>query len=144
MKEFVTVTNKSAGRVVYNLPELNVRREFMPHETRNVIAVKELEALSQQSGGKSILADYLQIQDKEVITYLLNIEPELEYWLNDKDIPTWLQNCSLDELKDALDFAPDGTKDLIKHYAVELKLNDYSKRQAIQEQLGFDVTKALK
>lgn len=34
MKKTVTVANKSAGRVVYIVPELNVRREFMPHEVR--------------------------------------------------------------------------------------------------------------
>lgn len=143
MKETVSVANKSSGRVVYNLPEMNIRREFMPHEIRNNIPVSELEALSQQPGGKELLSDYLQVQDKEVITYLLNTSPEQEYWLNDKDIPAWLSNCSLAELQDALDFAPDGTKDLIKQYAVELELNDYSKREAIKTQLGFDVTKAI-
>lgn len=144
MEKNVTVANKSAGRVVYNLPELNIRREFMPHETRNGIAVAELEALSQQPGGKELLLDYLQVQDKEVIAYLLNVTPEQEYWLKDKDLPEWLQNCSLEELQDALDFAPEGTKDLIKQYAVSLELNDYSKREAIKNQLGFDVTKAIK
>lgn len=54
-----------------------------------------------------------------------------------------MDSCSLDEFKDALDFAPDGTKDLIKKYAIEKPLNDHSKRVAIKEQLGFDVDKAI-
>jgi len=54
-----------------------------------------------------------------------------------------MDTCSLDEFKDALDFAPEGTKDLIKKYAVEKPLNDFSKREAIKDQLGFDVSKAL-
>lgn len=54
-----------------------------------------------------------------------------------------MDSCSIDEFKDALDFAPDGTKDLIKKYAVSKPLNDYDKREAIKAQLGFDVSKAI-
>lgn len=143
MKDIVTVVNKSASRVVYKLPELNIRRTLMPHEVRTDIKVKELEALSQQPGGKKMLMHYLQVQDKEVINYLLNVNPEPEYWINDKDLPNWIKTCSLAEFQDALDFAPQGTKDLIKQYAVDTELNDYSKREAIKTQLGFDVSAAI-
>lgn len=54
-----------------------------------------------------------------------------------------MESCSIDEFKDALDFAPNGTKDLIKQYAVSKPLNDYDKREAIKAQLGFDVSKAI-
>jgi hypothetical protein len=78
-----------------------------------------------------------------VLRYLINGEEAPEYWLTESNIPSWMETCSLDEFKDALDFAPEGTKDLIKQYAVSLPLNDYSKRQAIKEQLGFDVSTAI-
>ena len=54
-----------------------------------------------------------------------------------------MESCSIDEFKDALDFAPNGTKDLIKQYAVSKPLNDYDKREAIKAQLGLDVSKAI-
>lgn len=143
MKKTVTVANKSAGRVVYIVPELNVRREFMPHEVRKNVDVNELEQLAQRPGGKEILSNYLQVQDVEVITNILNFEPALEYWINDNDMARWLKECSLEELQDALEFAPDGTKDLIKDYAIQINLNDFAKRQAIKDILGFDVTNAI-
>ena len=54
-----------------------------------------------------------------------------------------MKNGSLEQFLDCLDFAPDVIKDMIKDLAVELPLNDMAKRQAIQDKLGFDVTKAI-
>lgn len=94
-------------------------------------------------GGLELLYNYLMVEDKEIINYLINGEVAPEYWLTEDKIPSWLVTSSLDEFKDALDFAPEGTKDLIKKYAVLTELNDFSKREAIKEQLGFDVTRAI-
>lgn len=143
MKDTCSVTNKSAGRVVYKIPELNLRREFYPHETKKNIAVDELEKLAQMPGGRNILYNYLMVNDPEVICFLINGEVPPEYWFSEEKLPGWMNSCSLDEFKDALDFSPQGTKDLIKKYAFEMPLNDFAKRQAIKEQLGFDVTRAL-
>lgn len=142
MNKECNVTNKSAGIVIYNVPELGVRREFSPHETKR-LSVNELNALVMRSGGKELLYNYLFVNDDEVIRYLINGEVAPEYYLTEDQIPSWMEQCSLDEFKDALDFAPEGTKDLIKKYAVEKPLNDFSKREAIKEQLGFDVSKVL-
>lgn len=143
MKDTCTVSNKSAGVVMYSIPDMNINRSYAAHETKKNISVKELEQLSQQPGGKDLLYHYLMVHDPEIINYLINGEAAPEYWLEEKDIPNWMQTCSLDEFKDALDYAPDGTKDLIKNFAVSLPLNDFSKREAIKAQLGFDVSKAI-
>lgn len=145
MKETCVVANKSAGRVGYTIKDgpMAVRREFMPHEVKKNIPVAELEALSQRPGGRNTLFNYLQVQDPEIINYLLNGNPPIEYWLTADKLPSWMQSCSLEEFQDALDFAPIGTKDLIKKYAVELPLADTNKITAIKEQLGYDVLKAI-
>lgn len=143
MKETCVVANKSAGRVGYAIKEMNIRREFMPREVKKNISVAELEALSQRPGGKNILFNYLQVQDPEVINYLLNGNPPVEYWLTRDKVPEWMVSCSLAEFQDALDFAPEGTKDLIKELAVSLPLTDTNKMQAIKDQLGYDVAKAI-
>ena len=109
MKEQCNVTNKSAGFVVYNIPELNVRREFSPNETKR-LAVSELNSLSMMPGGKELLYNYLFVDDDEVIRYLINGDVVPEYYLTEAQIPSWMDTCSLDEFKDALDFAPNGTK----------------------------------
>ena len=142
MKDFCTVSNKSAGFVIYNIKEDGIRREFYPNETKE-IAVKELQKLAQQPGGRTLLYDYLLINDAEIARYLITGEIALEYWIKPNEIPHWMETCSLPEFQDALDFAPEGTKDLIKKHAVSMPLNDYSKRQAIKDQLGFDVTTAI-
>ena len=142
MDKMCKVTNRSAGRVIYNIPEDHIRREFYNKETKE-IALSELEKLAQQPGGRKLIYNYLSIQDADAIGHLVNRPIEPEYWLTEDKIPEWMNTCSLDEFKDALDFAPEGIKDLIKKYAVSLPLNDFAKRQALLEQLGFNVTKAI-
>lgn len=143
MKETCNVTNRSAGLVIYSIPDMHIRRSFNRHETKRNISVKELEMLVSQQGGPELLMGYLTLDDDEILQYLVNRKPEPEYYIKEADIPKWMVECTLDEFKDALDFAPQGTKDLIKKFAVDNKLNDHSKREAIKEQLGFDVTKIL-
>lgn len=142
MDKMCKVTNRSAGRVIYNIPEDHIRREFYNKETKE-IALSELEKLAQQPGGRKLIYNYLSIQDADAVGHLVNRPIEPEYWLTEDKIPEWMNTCSLDEFKDALDFAPEGIKDLIKKYAVSLPLNDFAKRQAMFEQLGFNVTKAI-
>lgn len=142
MKNSCTVYNKSAGRVVYRLPELGVRRMFYPGEHKE-FEVSELEKLVQTPGGRKLIYNYLLVDDREIVEYLINGRVEPEYWMKEEEIDSWMNTCSLDEFKDALDFAPEGTKDLIKSHAISLPLNDMSKRDALEKQLGFNVTKAL-
>lgn len=135
------VKNRSAGTVSYRIPEDGVRRLFQPGEIKKVSA-SELEKLTFQTGGRELISDYLQITDEQVVDNL-NIHIEQEYWMDEQQVKDLLINGSLDAFLDALDFAPQGVKDLIKRFAVELPLNDYAKREALKKATGFDVTKAL-
>ena len=54
-----------------------------------------------------------------------------------------MDTCSLDEFKDALDFAPLGVIDLIQDLSVKLPISDIHKRQALKEKTGFDVDRAI-
>lgn len=138
----IKVSNRSHGTVVYNIPERHIRKEFAPKETKT-ISFDEIVAVTNQAGGRELFYDYLLIQNEEALHEALNVQEEPEYWLTNEKVPTWITSCTLAEFKDALDFAPDGVKDLIKSYAVSLPLNDVAKREAIKEQLGFDVSKVL-
>ena len=140
MVDKVQVTNKSTGLVFYKIPNGNGGvRTFYAHQTQNV-STEELIMLSQQPGGMELFYNYL---DPEVIRAILHMEPEPEYWLTEDQIPNWMKTSSLDEFIDALNFAPKGTRDIIKKIAVEQELNDNNKREAIKEILGFDVTAAI-
>lgn len=139
--ELIQVQNRSAGRVIYRIPEDNIRRTFAPGEIKS-IPLGELEKLTFQEGGKTLIEDYLLLTNPKA-TEDLDIATEPEYWLNAQQVEELLVNGSNDELLDALDFAPQGVIDLIKDMAVKIKINDYNKRASIKQKTGFDVTKAL-
>ena len=138
------VKNRSDGRVCYSVlyNGNRVNQSFNPGETK-LIPYEELRQLSFQHGGPELLYNYFMIGDK--ITDFLNVRPEPEYYMNEEDIKKLLLGTNnLDEFLDCLDFAPIGVLDLVKKYAVEMRLNDYNKRKAIQERLGFDIDAAIK
>lgn len=142
LEKLVNVKNRGTAKVVYRTADNAARRSFAPGEVKRNISVKELEELTYVPGGTKLIEKYLIINDKEVCEYLgLNVEPE--YFYGEEEVKTLLLNGTLDQLLDCLDFAPGGVLDLIKKYAVELKLNDVSKRQAIQDKLKFSVTSAI-
>jgi hypothetical protein len=141
MNKMVAVKNRSAGLVVYKIPEHNIRREFNMGETKQ-IPYQELVWLSYRPGGRTLMAKMLLIQEHKV-TEELNIPTEPEYFMTEPDIIQLLQHGSVDELKDALDFAPEGVIDIIKKQAVALPIYDVQKRDAIQKATGFNVTLAI-
>lgn len=140
--DFCNITNRSSGVVAYYLPDERRTREFYPRETKRV-QYSEIEEVSNQPGGRELLYNYFYIEEDEVVEEALNIKPEVEYYITEDKIDEWMKSSSLNEFKDALDFAPEGVKDLIKEHAVTLPLNDLSKCEAIKEQLGFDALRAI-
>ena len=140
--KMVKVINKFNGTVGYDVPEMGVHRNFYPKESKE-ISFEELERLSFVPGGDVILKNYLEIIDEDAIMALFNEKPEPEYHYSENDVKQLLTTGTLDQFLDCLDFAPDVIKDMIKDLAVELPLNDMTKRQAIQDKLGFDVTRAI-
>lgn len=141
-EKMYNVKNRSAGMVVYRVPELNVRRVFQPGEVKR-ISYAELEALSFRAGGRELMEDYLQIKDAEVLESM-NIHAEAEYYMDKEHVEYLLKSATMDEFLDALDFAPEGVLDMIKDMSVSLKLGDYNKRQALKDKFGFDVESAIK
>lgn len=141
MEKFYNVKNRSTSVVVYRIPELNIRREFAPGETKR-IEFEELEKLTWQPGGRELIANYLQCQE-EVVNAALNIETENEYYMSEQQVIELLKNGSLEAFQDALDFAPIGVIDLIKKFAVDLPLNDVQKNEALKSKTGFDALKAI-
>lgn len=140
----IRVLNRDNGSVVYSIPEMNgLRRVFGYGETKEV-TFQELQKLSYLPGGKELLSQSLVILDNpEAISQLIgSVEPEYSYTRN--DIIKLMQQGSLDEFLDCLDFAPEGVTDMIKTLSVSLPLNDVRKREAILNKLGFDVDSAVR
>ena len=142
MSVMFNVKNRSAGVVVYKIPELGVRRSFQAGEVKKISA-EELDKLTYRPGGMALLANFLQIQDAEGIQQV-GLRPEPEYHMSEQDIIKLLKEGSLDEFLDCLDFAPRGVIDLIKKLSVALPLGDIAKRNALKDKTGFDCEAALK
>ena len=137
MGKKINVKNRSAGSVVYSVPDLKVRRDFTAGEVKTVDS-DELIQLSYTQGGAALINEYLQILD-EPVRKTVSGEVEPEYNFTDEDIKKLILTGSLDSFLDALDFAPIGVTDLIKQYSVSLPMVDMNKMAAMKEKLGFDV-----
>lgn len=138
----INVVNRSKSVVIYYVPDMNnLRREFQSRETKTV-PFEELRRLSYLPGGRVILNDYLIIRNEEALKEL-GLEVEPEYFYEEKDVKRLLTDGSLNEFLDCLDFAPDGVIDLVKQLAVDLPLNDVSKREALKDKLDYDVNKVI-
>jgi hypothetical protein len=136
------VTNRSASRVGYSVPEIGVKnREFAPGETKKVRR-EELEELSYQPGGIVLIRDYLLVQDPDVRADLVG-EVEPEYNMTAAQVQELILTGSHDEWLDCLDFAPEGVIELIKKFSMEVPLTDYDKRQSLKAKTGFDVDAAI-
>ena len=137
----VKVTNRDNGSVGYSVPDLGVHRTFQPRESKEISA-EELRKLSYLPGGDVIIKEYLIIHNEELLKELLG-EVEPEYYYSEDEVKALLLSGSLEQLQDCLDFAPNGVIDLIKSLAVSLKIDNVSKRKAIQDKTGFNVTRAI-
>lgn len=137
----VRVENRSNAIVGYRVPESNVIRRFVAGQTKE-IEMGELRQAVQIPGTYRTIMNNLIIHSKEAVDELLpGVEPE--YFYNAKDVEFLLERGTLDQLEDALDFAPIGVIDLIKEKAVTTNLNDIQKREAILKHTGFNVTNAI-
>lgn len=138
----IKVRNRDNGRVGYTIPDMNnLHRNFESGETKQ-LTMEELRKLSWLPGGQRMLEDLLVIENNEARQELLpSVEPEYNY--TREDVEELLRKGSLDQLKDCLDFAPQGVINLVKEVAVEIELNDIQKRDAILETTNFNVTNAI-
>ncbi len=137
------VTNRSASKVIYSVPDLGVKlREFQPGETKK-ISFEELEGLNYQPGGPNLIANYLQLQDVEAQqTFIGQVEPE--YNMSIDQVKELILHGSLDEWLDCLDFAPEGVIDIIKELSVELPLTDTRKMETFQQKFNVNLANAIK
>ena len=138
----VKVTNRYNGSLTYIIPDLNnLHRTFQSGESKE-ITFDELKKLTYVPGGRVILNKYLIIDDDEIVAELLGeVEPEYNY--TKEDVIKLLNEGSLEQLEDCLNFAPEGVINLVRKYAVETEVNDVRKRRLIQEKTGFNVDKAI-
>lgn len=142
-KQVYLVTNRSASRVCYAVPELGVKlRDFQPGETKK-ISREELEGLMYVAGGPALLRNYLQVQNEQVRQDLVG-HTEPEYNMSVAQVKELITNPNnYDEWLDALDFAPEGVIDLIKSLSVSIPLTDTRKMESFKKKTGVDLARMI-
>lgn len=142
----VEVQNLTGSVVSYMIPETNHVRHFEGQQTRRDITAGELRKIYATKGGRALINDYLAVKNKALADEF-NIATdafEHEYSWTQKEVDTVLKSGSLEALQDALEFGPQGIKDLIVDRALALKIPDNNKLAAIQEFTGRDVANMIK
>jgi hypothetical protein len=138
----IKVTNRSGSSLSYTLPDMNnFRRRYAAGESKEV-PFEEIQKLTYIPGGEYMLQHYLVIDNIEARDEILG-SVELEYDFTEKEVKNLLENGSLDQLLDCLDFAPLGVIDLVKKVATEIKLYDTRKRDAIFKKTGYNINNAI-
>lgn len=136
------VTNRSASRVFYAVPELGIKgRDFQPGETKR-ISHEELEGLSYIPGGLNLIREYLLIQDEEAKKDFVG-KTEPEYNMTAAEVKELILHGSYDEWLDCLDFAPQGVLDLVQTLSLEIPLTDTRKMEAFQKKTGINLARGI-
>lgn len=139
----VNVRNLVGHTVGYKIEEDNIRRIFQPYEEKKIKA-GELRKLNYQYGGNVLLKNYLSVENSE-LSLEFGVSPDtIEYNWTKEDVDRVLTTEPIEVLLDALDFGPDGIKNMIVNRAVDLEINDMAKREAIFNSTGFDVNNQIK
>ena len=140
-KTLISVRNRNNGFTGYSIPDKGIWRNFNIGETKK-ISLEELRQLQYQPGGEYVLENLLVVEDEEALKALnMTVEPEYNY--TKEDIENLLLNGTLDQLRDFLDFAPDGAIELAKEIAVVEEIPDVRKRDIISEATGFNINSAI-
>ena len=142
MADYVTVENRTAGKIVYNITDRHIRRELAPRQSIRV-PKEEVEALAYTNGGMDLIRNHLLVKDDKVLDEL-NVHREPEYYYTADNVAAIIKNGTLNEFLDMLDFAPEGVIDMVKDLAVQLPMQDFSKRNALKEKTGFNVDEAIR
>ena len=139
----INVTNRSHSSVGYPVPDNTngLTRQFAVGETKQ-ISFNELQKLSWMPGGMYLLQNCLVIKNEEAVSEILgDVEPE--YYYSEQDVRNLLENGTIDQLLDCLDYGTDGVIDLLINLAVELEIPDMRKRTAIMNKTGFNINRAI-
>lgn len=139
----IEVQNLTNHQVVYI--SYDGKRQAFEGQQIKKIRAEELRQLGYSKGGLRLIREFLSIKNQELAREF-NISDdsfEHEYQWTRADVDNVLLHGSMDALRDALDFAPDGIIDLIVDRAVYLRIADVNKRKVIAESTGRDINNMI-
>lgn len=140
----IPVRNMVNHKVIYVIPEEHRRVVFEAFQQRNIRA-GELRALNYTTGGSILLKNYLCVKSNDLREEFNIPSDQVEYDWTLEDIKRVLTDLSspIEELEDALDFAPDGIREMIVDYAVTWKIPDANRRRTVSRMAGVNIDKMI-
>ena len=140
MLDKIAVKGRNGGQVFYKLTDGTGVRTFNRGETQ-MVPFEEIQKLMFTPGGEYMIRNSLIVAQEALDELGIKVEPE--YFYTENEIKEILENGSLDQLEDTLNFAPRGVIDIIQQLGVQLELPDTRKRKMIFEKTGFNIDGAL-
>ena len=98
-----------------------------------------VERMRYDTGGSYLIKHYLSVQDEEIRQEIGISSEDVEYDYTEEDVLTLLENDDVPGILDALDFGPEGIKDLIVEKAVSLPIKNQDTIKAISEKTGQNI-----
>ena len=140
----VPVRNLVDHKVVYVIPELNRRVVFEPFQEKKIPA-GELRALNYTTGGEILIHNYISVKSNDLREEFNIPKDMVEYDWTIEDVRRVLTDLEspIEELEDALDFGPDGIRELLVDCAVKWKIPDANRRKVISKMTGVNVDKMI-
>lgn len=137
----IEVINNSTGSVSYYSEFSRIERRWDKPNSVKKVPLEELRELVNASGGLELLEGYLLIKNLEVREEL-GLPVEKSYLLEEKDIKDVLKK-SLSVLTDTLQNTTETIREKIAQVAIDSKLGDLDKLEAIKEFTNVDVLAAI-
>ena len=136
----VAVVSRSKGSVSYSIPTLRVARTWLKAGDSLDIPIDELLELRVIAGGAKLMDKYLIITDEEAYSIVYNEEemiPEYQYGID--EVKYLLYEGTVEQLMDAIDYAPQGVLDLIKQLAVKKMPDKTDKIDVINKKFNINL-----
>ncbi len=138
----IEVVSRYGGMISIKESNTGIVRTWPKCGAKLYLTEDSLLNLSMTPGARKLIQDYLIIKNDEVLEEL-EVDVELEYHYEVKEVTDLLMNGSEEELIDALNLAPKGVVDLIKKVAIEIQLPNMNKRKIIDKMLQVDISKMI-
>ena len=142
MSNKIEVESKYRGYLSVKEENTNIRRVFPHIGFKMSLDEDSIKNISYSPGGRAILKNYLIVKDEKLVDELaLDLEPEDTF--NENDIKELLTKGTYEQLEDALKYGSEGTRELIKDCAIDIRLSDNNKVKLISNFLNVNLNTIL-
>lgn len=142
MENKIKVENRSGKYLVHHIPNTSITFIWDKPNAFVMLTKEQIKELYYAPGGAEFFKNLI-IHDEKLRKELVG-EVEPEYFYTEKEIDKILTKGSEDQLRDFIDFSPEGGIDLLIKRAIELKISDLNKREIIAEMTGHNIDNSIK